>query len=132
MLKKISNIGSSDTSELQFPAFIQAVQAQYRKGYSCSEGRLMGPNNNWHCTQIGGFPRNIPGRQQTISKIANCTGLGCFKSLTVYSWSCCELLLQPVNGNHLVGSERGLALSYAGPSPFILGLTHTVSICVSM
>lgn len=42
------------------------------------------------------------------------------------------MLPQPVNGNHLAGSERGLALSYVGLDPFILGLTCTVSVCVSM
>lgn len=64
------------------------------KGYSCNEGRLMGAGTNWHCALIGGFPKYIPVRQQTKSKIANCTGLGCFKSLALYSWSCCALLLQ--------------------------------------
>lgn len=94
----------------------------HHKGYSCNEGRLMGAGTNWHCALIGGFPKYIPVRQQTKSKIANCTGLGCFKSLALYSWSCCALLLQHISGNHQVGSERQLALSntVVNPLPALL------------
>lgn len=74
----------------------------------------------------------IPARQQSNSKIANCTGLGCFRSLNQSGWSCRELLLKPVNGSHLVEPERGLARSHAGLDPFILGLTYTVSVFVTM
>lgn len=74
----------------------------------------------------------IPGGQQSNSKIANCTGFRCFRSLNQSSWSCCELLLKPLNGSHLVEPERGLALSHGGLDPFILGLTYTVSVCVTM
>lgn len=73
----------------------------------------MGPSNKWHCSQIGGFPGYIPVGQRTNSKIANCTGLGCFKSSSLCGWSCCELLPQRVNGNHLAGCGRGLALALA-------------------
>lgn len=83
-----------------------AREQPHRKGSSClTEGRLMGPRNNWHCAQIGAFPKYIPARQD--SKIANHTGLRCFKSLTACGRPCHELLLGPVNGNHLAGSESG-------------------------
>lgn len=79
--------------------------AEHSRG--CTEGRPMTASNNWHCPQIGASPMNMPAGQQTHSKIAKWTGLGCLKSLCRCGWSCCELLLHPVNGNHLVGSEKG-------------------------
>lgn len=58
----------------------------------------MGPSNNWHCAQIGAFPRYMPTRQQTNSKIANCTGLECLKSFyeVGHVVNCCHSLSMAV------------------------------------
>lgn len=72
----------------------------------------------------------MPARQQTNSKIANCTGLRWFESLSVCGWSCQELLLQPVDGITWQYLRGEVAVSYVWLDPFILGLTYTVSICL--
>lgn len=72
----------------------------------------------------------MPARQQTNSKIANCTGLRWFESLSVCGWSCQELLLRPVDGITWQYLRGEVAVSYVWLDPFILGLTYTVSICL--
>lgn len=91
---------------------------------------MIGQSNNWHCALTGVFPRCMPARQQTNSKIANCTGLRWFESLSVCGWSCQELLLQPVDGITWQYLRGEVAVSYVWLDPFILGLTYTVSICL--
>lgn len=41
-------------------------------------------------------------------------------------------IVQHIIGNHLMGSERWLALSYTELNPLILGLPYQISICVSI